>query len=115
MEFNATFLVSFVSFIVFVVLMNQILYRPLDKIVRERKQFVDGNYNDANTANQKASALIKDRADRIGTKGTVSVITLCCRDTIDERIEELVEKKGQIADALVDGKISIDDINYLLS
>ena len=37
MEFNATFLVSFVSFIVFVVLMNQILYRPLDKIVRERK------------------------------------------------------------------------------
>ena len=65
--------------------------------------------------NMALKAQAEDRAHRIGTKGTVSVITLCCRDTIDERIEELVEKKGQIADALVDGKISIDDINYLLS
>lgn len=70
MEFNATFLVSFVSFIVFVLVMNQILYKPLDKIVRERKQFVDGNYNDANDATQKATALIKDRADRIAKAGS---------------------------------------------
>lgn len=65
--------------------------------------------------NMALKAQAEDRAHRIGTKGTVSVITLCCRDTIDERIEELVEKKGQIADALVDGKVSIEDINYLLS
>lgn len=65
--------------------------------------------------NMALKAQAEDRAHRIGTKGTVSVITLCCRDTIDERIEELVEKKGQIADALVDGKVSIDDINFLLS
>lgn len=57
----------------------------------------------------------EDRAHRIGTQGTVNVITLVCKNTIDERIEELVKKKGQIADALVDGKVSIDDINYLLS
>lgn len=65
--------------------------------------------------NMALKAQAEDRAHRIGTKGTVFIITLCCRDTIDERIEELVEKKGQIADALVDGKISVDDINYLLS
>lgn len=65
--------------------------------------------------NMALKAQAEDRAHRIGTKGTVSVITLVCKNTIDERIEELVEKKGQIADALVDGKISIDDINYLLS
>ena len=70
MEFNATFLVSFVSFLVFVLVMNQILYKPLDRIVRERKQFVDGNYNDANDATQKATALIKDRADRIAKAGS---------------------------------------------
>lgn len=60
-------------------------------------------------------AQAEDRAHRIGTKGTVNIITLVCKNTIDERIEELVEKKGQIADALVDGKISVDDINFLLS
>lgn len=57
----------------------------------------------------------EDRAHRIGTKGTVNIITLCCRDTIDERIEDIVYKKGAMSDALVDGKISLDDINYLIS
>lgn len=57
----------------------------------------------------------EDRAHRIGTRGTVNIITLCCRDTIDERIEDIVYKKGAMSDALVDGKISLDDINYLIS
>lgn len=57
----------------------------------------------------------EDRAHRIGTKGTVNIITLCCRDTIDERIEDIVYKKGAMSDALVDGKISLEDINYLIS
>lgn len=57
----------------------------------------------------------EDRAHRIGTKGTVNITFLCCKNTIDERIHDLVEKKGQISDALVDGKISAEDINYLLS
>lgn len=65
--------------------------------------------------NMALKAQAEDRAHRIGTQGTVNVITLVCKNTIDERIEELVEKKGQIADALVDGKISVDDINFLLS
>lgn len=41
MEFNATFIVTTISFIVFVFIMNAILYRPLEKIVDERKQFID--------------------------------------------------------------------------
>lgn len=65
--------------------------------------------------NMALKAQAEDRAHRIGTKGTVNIITLVCKNTIDERIEELVEKKGQISDALVDGKVSIEDINYLLS
>lgn len=65
--------------------------------------------------NMALKAQAEDRAHRIGTQGTVSVITLCCRDTIDERIEEIVQKKGEISAALVDGKISMEDINFLLS
>ena len=37
MEFNGTFLASIVSFIVFVFLMNKVLYAPMGKIVKERK------------------------------------------------------------------------------
>ena len=65
--------------------------------------------------NMALKAQAEDRAHRIGTQGTVNVITLVCKNTIDERIEELVEKKGHMAEALVDGKISVDDINFLLS
>ena len=65
--------------------------------------------------NMALKAQAEDRAHRIGTKGTVNITTLVCKNTIDERIEELVEKKGQIADALVDGKASVDDLNFLLS
>lgn len=60
----------------------------------------------------------EDRAHRIGTKGTVNIITLCCAGTIDERIEEIVKKKGEMSDAIVDGhsgKLSKADIAYLLS
>lgn len=65
MEFNATFIVSAISFIIFVVLMNIILYTPLQNIVEERKRTVDNNYNEANVNSEKSTALIKDRADKI--------------------------------------------------
>lgn len=45
-----------------------------------------------------------DRCHRIGTKDNITVYTLMCKDTIDERIHEIVEKKGAISDALIDGK-----------
>lgn len=61
----------------------------------------------------------EDRAHRIGTKGTVTVITLITKDTIDERIIEIVYKKGRMADMLVDGKIvdknRMGILDYLLS
>ena len=59
-----------------------------------------------------------DRCHRIGQKNNITVYTLLCKDTIDERINDIVEKKGQMAEILVDGKIEGDKnalINYLLS
>ena len=59
-----------------------------------------------------------DRCHRIGQKSNITVYTLLCKDTIDERINSIVEKKGAMADILVDGKIEGDKnalINYLLS
>lgn len=47
----------------------------------------------------------EDRAHRIGTTGTVNVITLVVRDTIDEQLEEIIAEKGYMAEALVDGKL----------
>lgn len=59
-----------------------------------------------------------DRCHRIGQKNNLTVYTLLCQGTIDERINELVEKKGEMSNILIDGKIEgskTDLINFLLS
>lgn len=60
----------------------------------------------------------EDRCHRVGTTDNITIYTLLCKNTIDERINELVERKGAMADAMVDGKIignKKDLLNYLLS
>ena len=65
------------------------------------ESFMDEPWNRAN----KEQA--EDRCHRVGTKENVTIYTIVCKDTIDERINELVEKKGKMADALVDGKVTV--------
>ena len=36
-----------------------------------------------------------------------------CKSTIDERIHELVQKKGAMSDALVDGKLNMNKAEVL--
>ena len=45
----------------------------------------------------------EDRAHRIGATSPVSIITLVCKGTIDEVIEDIVASKGEIAEYVVDG------------
>lgn len=74
--------------------------------------FLDEPWNRAN----KEQA--EDRCHRVGTKQNVTIYTILCKDTIDERINELVEKKGKMADALVDGRYNGDKtalLDFLLS
>lgn len=67
MEFNATFLVTIISFIVFVYLMNKILYLPIQKVVTEREDFVDSNLSAAESNNIKAKELSDNREQKILT------------------------------------------------
>ena len=57
----------------------------------------------------------EDRAHRIGTRGTVRVVTILTRDTVDEGVYNLVQKKGKMADLLVDGKVDGKNVNDVLS
>ena len=64
--------------------------------------FMDEPWNRAN----KEQA--EDRCHRVGTKENVTIYTLVCQGTIDEKINQLVERKGAMADALVDGRCNVD-------
>jgi SNF2 family DNA or RNA helicase len=71
--------------------------------------FLDSPWNRAN----KEQA--EDRIHRIGTKGTVNIITIVAKNTIDERIEEIIYKKGKMADILVDGAGNREAIQQLIN
>lgn len=72
--------------------------------------FLDEPWNDAN----KKQAM--DRCHRIGTTKTVNVYTLLCQDTIDEVVNEIVLKKGELASYFIDGQTTNKQfINELLT
>lgn len=60
--------------------------------------FLDEPWNEAN----KNQAM--DRCHRIGTTKTVNVYTLMCENTIDEVVNEIVMKKGELASYFIDGQ-----------
>ena len=59
-----------------------------------------------------------DRAHRIGTVENITIYTLLTKNTIDERVNEIVKTKRDLSDDIIDG-MSIEEkkelVNYLLS
>lgn len=65
------------------------------------------------TAALKAQA--EDRTHRIGTKHTVNIITLVCESTVDERVEEIVSKKVEMTDIMLEFKSVGKFVNFMLT
>lgn len=56
-----------------------------------------------------------DRIHRIGTNGTVNIYTFVCKNTIDERIEDVIYNKSKITDYLIDGEVEENNLNTVLN
>ena len=58
-----------------------------------------------------------DRCHRIGQHNNITVYNLLCKNTIDERIWNIVQRKGSMSDQLVDGMTEDKGaiVDYLLS
>ncbi len=57
LEFNTTLLVCIVSFVIFLLMLNAILYEPLANVVQRRMRYIDSNYRDAEEAKDKLNKL----------------------------------------------------------
>lgn len=64
-EFNATFLVAMLSFVVFIFIMNAIFYNPILSIMRKRDAYINSNYDDAKKYSAKANEFIVEREDKL--------------------------------------------------
>ena len=105
MEFNATFLVSAISFIIFVFLMNMIFYAPLEKIIFEREKLVDDTLNEAKLSRDNAASLLKEREEKLNKAYEDSKLL----------VNEKMQKANQKAKTLTsDAKLnSFNEINEL--
>lgn len=71
--------------------------------------FIDKMWNSGDNAQAE------DRAHRIGTAGTVNVISLVAKGTVDEGIEEYLIENKDLFERVVDGKGSKRDIRQVLN
>lgn len=59
-----------------------------------------------------------DRCHRIGQTQNITIYTIMAKNTIDERVHDIVLSKGELSDAIVDGKLApnrADMLDFLLS
>lgn len=59
MEFDATFFIAAISFILFTIIMNKIFYAPVMKMMEDRENYIASNYKEADDAKVK----IKENTD----------------------------------------------------
>lgn len=90
LEFNATFLVCIVSFVIFLLMLNAILYEPLAHVVRHRKRYIDTNYQAANEAKENLQKLLNWRKERLEKSKEVA------REVYNKVIAEFKLKKDTL-------------------
>lgn len=116
MEFNATFIVSAINFIIFSIIMNAIFYKPLDKIVTERQKFIEDTNEDAKVKQKKAEAVVRNKEFKIEkTKQDAKKIITGSTDEVNAKKAELTsdaQKKAleNVNSAKVTLNQSIDEV-----
>ena len=97
MEFNGTFLATIVTFIVFVILMNNILYAPILEIMEKRRAIIDSNYKSAQENDTKSDELIAEKDEKLSQAKEEA------RGQYNKTIEEF---KAQRDEAVIEAKDS---------
>lgn len=90
MEFNATFIVAFISFIIFTFIMNIILYKPINDIVSKRKNYIDTNYDKAKDNSEKTKVILEDR------KNQLAKARLGAKEDVDKKIGLIKNQREEI-------------------
>ena len=110
MEFNATFLVSIISFIVFTWIMNMIFYKPLENVINERQEFIDETTKVARNMSEEADKISAEREQRLSKANEAAKQVI--NDNVSKAKEQAKlrtdEAKKQSSESIVSAK---NDLN----
>ncbi len=95
--FNATFIVTVISFIVFAFVMNGILYKPMSEIVSKRQKLIDENYETAKTNQSKSKVILSEREDKLieAKASSKQKITKAVEDANSIRTQKISQAKKE--------------------
>lgn len=113
LEFNATFLIAMISFVIFMIIMNTILYKPLERIISQRKNLIDGNNEKSKLADEKCKALVEwqksslENAQKASKETYQRIISEYKnkKETLLENEKIISKKEVAIASAELNGEI----------
>ena len=112
MELNATFLIAAISFIVFVIIMNFIFYKPIEKIVREREKFIDENFDEAKKNDLTSQKLIDEynkKIDEANVRGS-AIMTERSNEAREEKSKLIHDAHIAASKNIADNKSELDSV-----
>lgn len=115
LEFNATLIVAMISFIVFMVIMNAILYKPISRIQKEREEFIAAENKAKQVTVDKIESLKNHYNDIIETTKEVAKKNFSKtvseykdrKESIITGAKALAKKDMEIAQAKLDGDVRV--------
>ena len=90
MDFNGTFIATIITFVLFVFVMNKILYAPILNIMKEREEFIHNNHKDAEQNKAKAEELENEKKAKLDSAGDNA------RSKYIEAVDEYKTQKSDI-------------------
>lgn len=90
LEFNATFFVAMFSFIIFMIIMNSILYKPLARIQKERAEIIR-NDNEATRITEEKTENLKQQQ-----KVNLEKSRIVAKDNFNKKVSEYKERRDII-------------------
>ena len=93
LEFNATFFVAMFSFIIFMLMMNSILYKPLSRIVEQRENIIRENYSDAELTNEKIEDITAQHKANIEETRTLA------KEQFNQKLNNYKAQKNEILES----------------
>lgn len=106
MEFNATFLITAISFVIFTLIMNCIFYKPISNIIQKRNEYINETDKATLEINNRTDKIIKDRDEKIAksldeSKKIVAEKT----ETSNEKASEMTKSaKKEVSEKIIESK-----------
>jgi len=111
MEFNLTLVISAISFIAFVLIMNWILYEPMSQIVAKRQAYLNGNAAEAQKNQETAAEIIADKDEKIADTKAQSKVKVAAEMEKNKqaKLETAKNKKDEMNESVSAHKKELEE------